>query len=110
MLIGWDAADWGFIEPMLDNGILPNLKKLISTGVMGKIATLSPILSPMLGNSIATGKLGHKHDILSFVEPDGKGFCRAVSSTSRNATALWTILSQNDLRSGVIDWFASHAA
>src|SRR4051794_37699808 len=102
LLIGWDAADWGFIQPMIDRGLMPNLQKLVSTGVMGKIATLTPMLSPMLWNSIATGKLGHKHDILGFVEPDGNGFCRPVASTSRKAKAIWNILSQNQMRSGVV--------
>jgi tetratricopeptide (TPR) repeat protein len=76
--------------------------------VRGNIATLSPILSPMLWNSIATGKLGDKHDILGFIEPDGKGGLRPVTSTSRKCKAIWNILSQRGLRSCIVNWFASH--
>jgi len=108
MLIGWDAADWQFIDPLLEAGRMPNLDRLIAGGVRGNISTLNPILSPMLWNSIATGKLGDKHDILGFTEPDGKGNIRPVFSTSRKAKAIWNILSQNGLRSGVVNWFASH--
>ncbi len=110
LLIGWDAADWQFINPLLEAGQMPHLQKLIDGGVMGNITTLSPILSPLLWNSIATGKLADKHDILGFVEPDGRGNIRAVTSTSRKAKALWNILSQRGLRSGVVGWFASHPA
>ena len=96
LLIGWDAADWSFIHPLIEAGKMPVMEKLIESGVSGKIATLQPILSPMLWTSIATGKRADKHDILGFVEPspDGKGI-RPVSSTSRKSKAIWNILSQS---------------
>jgi len=67
LLIGWDAADWVFLTPLLDAGKMPNLQRLIDGGTSGRIATLQPILSPILWTSIATGKRGDKHRILSFV-------------------------------------------
>jgi tetratricopeptide (TPR) repeat protein len=111
LLIGWDAADWKIIHPLLEEGKMPFLRKLIEIGVSGKIATLAPIISPILWNSIATGKQADKHDILGFIEPspDGKG-ARPVSSTSRKAKAIWNILSQSGLRSAVVNWYASHPA
>ena len=39
--IGWDGADWEHIKPLLDEGLLPNLEKLINEGVMGNLATLA---------------------------------------------------------------------
>ncbi len=111
LLVGWDAADWQIIHPLIENGKMPVLKKLIEVGVSGRIATLQPIISPILWTSIATGKRADKHDILGFIEPspDGNG-ARLVSSTSRKAKAIWNILSQLGLRSGVVNWFASHPA
>ena len=84
MLIGWDAADWKVINPLLDAGQMPTLEKLINQGVMGNLATLDPPLSPMLWTSIATGKRPYKHGILGFTEPDpgGKGI-RPVYNTGR---------------------------
>ena len=29
LLIGWDAADWKFLNPLIDAGLMPTLKKLI---------------------------------------------------------------------------------
>lgn len=111
LLIGWDAADWSFLTPLLDSGKMPSLQKLIERGTSGRIATLQPILSPILWTSIATGKRGDKHGILSFVEPmpNGEGI-RPVSSYSRRAKALWNILSQLGRRSVIVNWFASHPA
>ena len=47
--IGWDGADWEHIKPLLDEGLLPNLEKLINEGVMGNLATLQPVLRPCSG-------------------------------------------------------------
>ena len=111
LLIGWDAADWHLAGPLMEAGKMPVLSRLVEHGVSGKISTLQPILSPILWNSIATGKRADKHGILGFMEPspDGQGV-RPVRSTSRHAKALWNILSQNGLRSSVVNWFASHPA
>ena len=46
LLIGWDAADWEHITPLIEQGLLPTLSHLIDEGVMGNLATLQPILSP----------------------------------------------------------------
>ncbi len=111
LLIGWDAADWELITPLLEQGLMPTLDALINRGVMGNLATLQPILSPMLWNSVATGKFADKHGIHGFIEPDPvNGGARPYTSTSRKCKALWNILTQSELRSNVVGWWASHPA
>jgi predicted AlkP superfamily phosphohydrolase/phosphomutase/tetratricopeptide (TPR) repeat protein len=111
LLVGWDAADWKVIDPLLDAGKMPNLQRLLENGVRGQIATLHPPLSPMLWTSIATGKRPFKHGIHGFSEPtpDGRGV-QPVTNLSRKSKALWNILNQNDLRSVLIGWWPSHPA
>lgn len=111
LLLGWDAADWKIIQPLLDAGELPHLESVIDRGVMGNLATLQPILSPMLWTTIATGKRADRHGIHGFVEPrpDGLGV-RPVSSTSLRARPLWSILEERGLRSAVVGWYATHPA
>lgn len=111
LLVGWDAADWQIIRPLIAKGQMPALEKLIANGVSGNLATIQPSLSPMLWNSIATGKRADKHGICGFLEPkpDRSGI-RPVSSTSRKCKALWNILSQSQMKSNVVSWFASHPA
>src|SRR6266481_862291 len=111
LLIGWDAADWEHITPLLEEGLMPTLDAFINRGVMGNLATLQPILSPMLWNSVATGKFADKHGIHGFIEPDPvNGGARPYTSTSRRCKAVWNILSQSGLRSNVVGWWASHPA
>lgn len=111
LLIGWDAADWKVIRPLVEQGAMPNLKTLIDGGVCGDLASLQPMLSPMLWTSIATGKRPHKHGIHGFTEPrpEGDGI-RAASSTSRTTKAVWNILTQNGRRTHCVNWYASHPA
>lgn len=111
MLIGWDAADWQMVRPLMDRGWMPSLKQVIERGVWGNMATLRPVLSPMLWNTIATGRRPEGHGIHGFTEPrpDGSGV-RPVMSTSRRCKALWNILTQSDMRSIVVGWYASHPA
>ena len=111
LLIGWDAADWKTITPLLDAGKMPNLQRLVNEGIMGNLATLYPSLSPTLWTSIATGKRPFRHGILGFTEPDphGNGI-RPVSCSSRSCRALWNILQLHDLRSTVVGWWPSHPA
>ena len=111
LLVGWDAADWKVIHPLLDRGEMPNLARLIEGGVMGDITTLEPVLSPMLWNSIATGKYADQHGILGFTEVDPvHKIVRPVTSTSRRTKAIWNILTQQGYRTHVIHWFGGHPA
>jgi predicted AlkP superfamily phosphohydrolase/phosphomutase/tetratricopeptide (TPR) repeat protein len=111
LVIGWDAADWKVINPLLDAGLMPALEGLINKGSMGKLATLDPPLSPILWTSIATGKTADKHGILNFVEPNpGTSELRPVSVTSRKIKAIWNILTQEGFKTHLVGWWPSHPA
>lgn len=111
LLIGWDAADWEMIDPLLQSGQMPALAQLIKGGLRGNLATLQPVLSPMLWTSIATGKRADKHGICGFTEPlpDASGI-GPVRSTSRKCKAIWNILTQSGLKSNIVGWFATNPA
>ncbi|MDZ7846050.1 MAG: alkaline phosphatase family protein [Owenweeksia sp.] len=111
LLIGWDAADWQVIEPLMREGKMPALQRMISQGVSGNIATLSPTLSPILWSSIATGKRAYEHGICGFVEQDPvQGDITPVRSTTRKCKAMWNILNEAGLTTNLINWWPSHPA
>ena len=111
LLVGWDSADWQLIEPLIADGLMPTLGGFRDRGAWGPLATLRPMLSPMLWNTIATGTRADRHGIHGFTEPlpAGDGV-RPVSSRSRRCKALWNIATQCGLRSHVVGWYASHPA
>jgi predicted AlkP superfamily phosphohydrolase/phosphomutase/tetratricopeptide (TPR) repeat protein len=111
LLVGWDSADWKVINPLLDAGKLPHLEQLVNGGVIGNLATLNPVLSPMLWTSIGTGKRPFKHGIHGFAEPDPHtGGVRPITNLSRKTKAVWNILSQSGKKCVVVGWWPSHPA
>ena len=109
LLVGWDAADWKVASPLMDRGEMPMLAKLVSTGVMGNLATLEPVLSPLLWTSVATGKRAYDHGVTNFTDVDPvSGQVRPVTSASRRCKAVWEILAERGLSSHVVGWFATH--
>ena len=111
LLIGWDAADWEVIDPLIEAGQMPALAGLIGRGVRGNLATLDPPFSPMLWTSIATGKTADKHGVLGFSQPNEAGDgVRPVLGSTRRVKALWNMAHQSGLRSAVVGWWPSHPA
>jgi predicted AlkP superfamily phosphohydrolase/phosphomutase/tetratricopeptide (TPR) repeat protein len=111
LLVGWDAADWKVISPLVDMGLMPHVGRLVENGVMGNLATLQPPLSPMLWTSIATGKRPLKHGIHGFSEPDPhSGTVRPITNLSRKTKAVWNILNQTGHTSLVVGWWPSAPA
>jgi predicted AlkP superfamily phosphohydrolase/phosphomutase/tetratricopeptide (TPR) repeat protein len=111
LLVGWDGADWKLASPLLDAGELPQLANIVDHGASGPLASLPPYLSPMLWNSIATGKYADQHGILGFATTDPvTGKLAAITSTQRKCKALWNILGEHGLTAHVVGWFASHPA
>lgn len=111
LLIGWDAADWEIIGPLMAKGQMPALKKLVDRGVYGNMSTMNPPYSPMLWSSVATGKTPDKHGVLGFIElmPNMKGI-RPVRVTSRKSKAIWNILHNQGYKSNIVGWWPSFPA
>ncbi|WP_203294207.1 alkaline phosphatase family protein [Luteirhabdus pelagi] len=108
LLIGWDAADWDIIWPLIKQGKMPALKSVIERGVYGNMSTMNPPYSPMLWTSVATGKTPDKHGVLGFIEvtPDKKTV-RPVTTTSRKTRALWNIFHNQGMKSNLVGWWPS---
>ncbi|MCZ7384162.1 MAG: alkaline phosphatase family protein, partial [Candidatus Methanoperedens sp.] len=88
-------------------GKLPNFDRLIKEGVSGPLRTLKPILSPIIWTSIATGKTPDKHGIFGFAEADTNRNIESISSKDRKVEALWNILTEKGIRSGIVGWWAT---
>jgi tetratricopeptide (TPR) repeat protein len=111
LLLAWDAADWRALQPLLDQGRLPNLNRLVEQGLSGGLASVQPSVPPVVWTSIATGRTADLHGVLGRFEPDPiSGGAREISTASRRGKAVWNILHQQGLRPHVVNWFASHPA
>jgi predicted AlkP superfamily phosphohydrolase/phosphomutase len=111
LLIGWDAADWNFLNPLMAQGLMPTLSKLIQNGFSGKLASLEPMISPVLWTSLATGVRAYQHGIHGFIEskPDSSGV-RPIRGHHRKLPAVWNMLNAAGYRTHVAGWWPSHPA
>jgi tetratricopeptide (TPR) repeat protein/predicted AlkP superfamily phosphohydrolase/phosphomutase len=111
MFIGWDAADWQIIDPLIQAGRMPNTQRLLQNGTRAYMRSTQPMLSPLLWNSIATGKHPNEHGILDFLVMDPKtNKPMPMNSTFRKSMALWNMLSEAGDTSAFVAWWATWPA
>lgn len=63
ILVGWDGADWGLLDPLLREGKLPHLTRLVARGRTYDLATFEPMASPLIWTTIATGRTPVDHGV-----------------------------------------------
>jgi tetratricopeptide (TPR) repeat protein len=111
LLVGWDGADWLIVRPLLQQGRMPNLQRLIARGASGELLAIKPLLSPLIWTSIATGQPATVHGVADFLVKDAQsGELVPIGSDARRVHALWTILPAFDLRTDVVGWWATWPA
>ncbi|HUD71065.1 MAG TPA: tetratricopeptide repeat protein [Dongiaceae bacterium] len=111
LLVGLDGADWNIIDPLLERGAMPHLAQLIRNGTRGRMRTMSPMLSPVLWTSMATGVVPARHGILDFVAATGQpGEKVPVAATQRRVKAFWNMLTERGVGVGVVGWWATWPA
>ena len=111
LLVGIDAGDWIILDPLLAEGRLPNLASLIRRGARADLHTLTPMLSPLIWTSIATGVTPDQHGILDFLTQDpATGKMIPVTSTLRRVPAFWNVLTEHGISQGIVGWLATWPA
>jgi hypothetical protein len=105
ILVGVDGLDWKIVNPLIESGRMPNLARLVARGAAGPLETLLPTYSPIVWASVATGKVMEKHGIDFFGKREAGGRLTPYTSNSRQAQALWNILSRSGLSVAVVGWW-----
>lgn len=102
LIIGFDGATFDLIRPWAEQGYLPNLARLMQTGVHGNLrSTLPPVTSPAWP-TFMTGCNPGKHGVFDFIQPQGANFS-LVNSTRIKQPTLWQRLSRLGCRVGVLN-------
>ncbi len=111
LLIGLDGAGWNIMIPMIREGKLPNIKRLMDNGCWGKLETLKRSISEIIWTTIATGKPVDLHGITDNLmkDPDSNEIV-APSSNFRKVKAIWNILSEHKNKVGVVGYKVSWPA
>jgi predicted AlkP superfamily phosphohydrolase/phosphomutase/tetratricopeptide (TPR) repeat protein len=111
LLVGLDAADWQIANPLIEAGRLPHLARLRREGAWTDLRSTTPMLSPLLWTSLATGKTPGEHGIIDFLVTDPRtGRKVPIASTFRKTKAIWNILSEQGRTADFIGWWATWPA
>jgi predicted AlkP superfamily phosphohydrolase/phosphomutase len=103
VVIGWDAATFTALDPLLQAGALPNLARLIEQGRSGTLrSTLHP-LSPTAWSSFMTGMNPGKHGIYDFVSLRDRGEFTLTHGSHVAQSPIWARLSRAGKRVAVLN-------
>lgn len=99
LVIGLDGCEWNVINPLINKGLLPNIKKVLSNGVSGDLKSSIPPITPTAWSSFVTGVNPGKHGIFSYQKKSYKENSYLVTpqnSLDINKECLWHILGRHD--------------
>lgn len=109
--LGIDGASWKVIGSLIEQGELPNFKRLTSEGAyMPRFETMSSTHSPVVWTSVATGRTPSDHGVLEFTEKLPNGQLIPVTSNTRRVKAIWEVATEEGVSVGVIGWWATWPA
>lgn len=104
LVVGLDGATFDLLDPWMEEGLLPSLKKLVTKGARGELQSTIPPSTAPAWVSMVTGKNPGKHGIFDFRLGLSSGFERPlVSSYSIGAERLWRTLNRKGKRVGLIN-------
>ncbi len=108
LLVGVDGAAPRLVDELLAEGALPNLAVLARSGARGTIRSLTPIDSPPIWNTIATGKLPAAHGIRGFAYEQADGGRALYLGSHRRSHALWNIVSDAGRTAVVVNFWNTY--
>ncbi len=100
VLVGLDGASWSVIDPLVAAGRMPRLQALLERGVHAELATVEPVISPVVWSSVATGRVPEAHGIGDFY-----GDARSL-----RVPTIFERAAVQGLRVGLFEWLVSWPA
>jgi predicted AlkP superfamily phosphohydrolase/phosphomutase len=132
-IIALDGASLDLVARATAEGRLPNFGRIVDSGAVMRLATLHPTSAESVWTALATGKLPQKNGVRSaaiYRTANGSDairllpdFCYAsgllrfgvlteepLTSAALRARPLWSILTTQGIRVGIVNWPLTHPA
>lgn len=122
IILGIDGMDPKMAKRFMNEGKLPNFKKLAEKGDFKPLMTVNPVQSPVVWATMATGVGPGMHGITDFITRKENGYTPELSLVKHNEPSLfskasamfeppvdpdlffWQRLAANDVEAKVIRW------
>jgi hypothetical protein len=106
VVIGLDGLEHSMLDRLIAGGELPNFARLEKEGVRGEMEVTTPIMSPILWTTIASGYPAEIHGIGGWTTGRGHSFSGADVRVNR----IWDVASRYHVPVGVAGWLMTWPA
>lgn len=103
-IISLDGATFDVLRPLMQQGCMPNLQRLMNQGISAELESVIPPVTAPAWTSFMTGKTPGKHGVFGFTQFDpSDGRVKLTNSRDIRSKTLWQILSEKGKRSIVVN-------
>ena len=104
LIVGLDGATFDVLNPLMEDGRMPNLRRLVETGASGILESTKPPITPAAWTTFMTGKGPGRHGIVDFEKYDVSTNTLTFNSTYEiREKTIWEILSEKGFKVGSIN-------
>jgi predicted AlkP superfamily phosphohydrolase/phosphomutase len=105
LIVGLDGATFDVLNPMMDAGLMPNLKAFIDRGASGVLESTKPPITPAAWTTFMTGKTPGTHGIVDFERYDVHTNRLSFNSTQsvNHVRNIWQIAGDKGLKVGAVN-------
>ncbi len=104
LIIGLDGATFDVLTPLMDQGHMPHLSRLVAGGTSGILESTRPPITPAAWTTFMTGKGPGRHGIIDFEKYDVRTNTLSFNHTQAILEkTIWEILSEKGVRVGSIN-------
>ena len=98
-ILALDGLPYSLLNKLLDEGVLPNFKKLVNNHNLRSMKSVHPPISSVAWASFMTGKDPINHNIFGFIEREPETMEVFVpTSVNLKSKTIWEYLSEKGLR------------
>lgn len=102
-VIGLDGATLDLLNPWVQEGYLPTLKRLIRRGTVGSLVSTFPPLTGPAWSSFMTGKSPGQHGVFEFFRHQPASYAQRLNTRlDIRGRSLWRLLSDGGKKVGVM--------
>lgn len=108
-MIGLDGATFTLLDPMIEQGVMPYLAKVMGNGTRSYLMSTRNPLTPPAWTSMITGHSPEAHGIYDFLRPvvmqDGGVFLKINDYRDNHCETLWSIANRGGKRATSLNFY-----